>query len=314
MYFRYTRTYKILLGVPIAVIIYMGAAWYFSNIIISFEINSMEKELELRKIKSPEQAGLKNPEQHIIPVTDHNGKTLKISAWYFPSRSNRCAVILQHGHTSRNFGMLKYAPIFRRYDCHLLMPDARYHGHSEGKFCTYGYHERKDLAQIIDWLRVKTGLPASQIGLMGSSMGGAIVLMTAAEYPEELAFVMADSPYKDLYSILTQEATHRYGNWMTILFFGAEHIANIRASFRIADVSPEKEAAKIKIPVFLTHSVDDALIPAGHSEAIYRAIRHDKKEIYITRMGARHVLSIDMNPGEYMEKVDDFMLRYRIFR
>lgn len=314
MYFRYTRTYRFLLFTVFFLFIYWGAAWYFSNIIIAFKTNTMEKELKTRKIKSPEQVGLKSPEQFLISVKNYNQNQIKIAAWYFPHPKAQCGVILQHGHTSRKFGMLKFAPLFYRYGCHLLMVDARYHGESEGEFCTYGYHEKHDMVQIIDWFRKKTKLPTSKIGLMGASMGGSIMLMTAAEYPKPLAFVISDSTYTNLYSILTQEAVKRYGLWIKLLFPAAEWLSNIRADFVLKNVSPEKAARKIKIPVMLIHSVDDNLIPASHSEAIYRNIPHDKKMIYFTSFGARHVLSIDMNPGEYTEKVDEFIQKFHIFR
>lgn len=313
MYFRYSKTYRFLIAGSFFLIMYLVATWYFSNIIIAFKTNTMEKELIKRKIKSPAQVGLDDPEQFLIPVKNYNKKSIRIASWYFPKNGARCGVILQHGHTSRKFGMLKFAPVFRRYGCHLLLVDARYHGESEGKYCTYGYHEKKDMVQIIDWFRKKTGLEASKIGLMGASMGGSIVMLTAAEYPEPLAFVFADSTYTDIYSILTQKAVKRYGSWMNILFPGAEWLSNLRADFKLKEVSPLKAAAHVKIPVMLVHSIDDDLISAAHSEKIYRAVVHEKKMIYLTSFGARHVLSIDMNPGEYTEKVDLFMKKYKIF-
>ncbi|MFT6411105.1 MAG: alpha/beta superfamily hydrolase, partial [Flavobacteriales bacterium] len=73
---------------------------------------------------------------------------------------------------------LKYAEAFVDLGLNVVVFDLRAHGQSGGENCTYGYCEKHDVSSIIDWLTA-SGVEG-QIGLYGTSLGGAIALQTAA--------------------------------------------------------------------------------------------------------------------------------------
>ena len=63
--------------------------------------------------------------------------------------------------------------------------DNRAHGKSEGKYCTYGYHEKKDISIIIDEIKLKE--PNLPLGIWGNSLGVAIAIQTL-EYDKRIEF------------------------------------------------------------------------------------------------------------------------------
>lgn len=205
--------------------------------------------------------------------------------------------------------MLKYTPLFWRRKCHLLLPDARYHGESSGEFGTYGYHEKFDLQKALRWFAKRVDLPVSRIGLFGCSMGAAIVLETAA-LERDLAFVIADSPYRDLTSILNFQSEKIYGKGLQVLFPPALLFAAWRADFAPEEVSPFAAAGRVDAPILIIHARDDTTVPYQHSEQVFSNIRHVRKGLHITDWGAAHCRSVTRNRVGYAKIVDGFLGRY----
>ncbi len=94
---------------------------------------------------------------------------------------------------------------------HVLMPDARGHGRSEGGFICFGWRERKDYVQWIRYLIDKWG-PQSQIVLHGVSMGAATVCMTSGEsLPYNVKAIISDCAYCSLHAQLAYQLKRMYG-------------------------------------------------------------------------------------------------------
>ncbi len=294
--------------------IYGGAAFYFSDVIIHFHKRTLEEDRTNLKFQPvAAEFGLGPPEEASVTVPEHPGtdETITLNGWYF-ANSGKCAVILHHGHTGTRWGGLKYVRLFAEapYRCSVLTVDARYHGESEGSCGTYGYHESRDMKHWIDWLQAKTQLPKSQIGLMGESMGAAIVLITAGREPE-LAFVGADAPYSDLQPIFYERGSADFGAAVVgPILPPAMFLAGLRCNFQPAEVSPRAAAAAIQAPVFLSHSLADAGTKPYHSEVIYEAVPHERKTLHINEWGARHGQDIFVNPAGYRENLHTFLQKY----
>lgn len=300
------RWIRLLAIVPVALAVLYGAgAAVFSEMIVRFRPPSLSEQRAEHGEDAAQRRGLPAPVEVSIA-----GAGVTIAGWLFEQPGPaRCAVVLSHGRRSSRYGMLKYAPLVWTRGCDVLSIDARYHGASTGEHGTMGYHEKHDLVAVVDWLARRLELPRARIGLFGESMGAAITVQAAGLMPD-LGFVAADCPYSDLRTILALEGGRRYGVLVDILLDPALALAGWRAGADLDDVSPVRYAARIRAPVFLTHSRDDRLIPWQHSEAIHAAVPHQRKVVHVVDWDAPHGQSIDRRPDEYARLFHDFLDRY----
>lgn len=313
------RKKLVLISLAVLAVLYTAGAWFFSDIIIHFNPRTLEDDRVRQDFESVADKGLPEPEMveigaEFLSAVNQSGtrtEPVTIAGWFWSNpRAARCAVILHHGHRGTRWGAIKYAPLFWKRGCSILSVDARYHGESGGTCGSYGYHERYDMQRVIAWTQKKTGLEKNEIGMLGESMGAAIVLMTAALEPE-LAFVAADSPYRGLEPVMVERGEEQYGPAVIgAMIPGAMFLANVRCGMNVAEVSPQNEAAKIQIPVFLSHSASDPGTLPYHSEAIYKNVGHDRKVVYINEWDAPHARDINLNYAGYERHVDDFLRRF----
>lgn len=283
--------------------LYLIAGYYFSSQIVAFGTKTLEEDLGRMSFKGPGDFGLPDPE--VITITGHQG--VRLEGFFFKNPdAGDCGVIIQHGFTGTRWGAVKFIPLFWDRGCDIVAMDARFHGNSGGAFATLGYFERYDMQRVLAWFQRRTGLEKRQIGLMGISMGGAIVLLTAALEPE-VAFVAADAPYSDLGTILTERAMILYGQLLRPLVPIAFVIAQGRAGFDIQDVAPGRHAAKIEAPVFLTRSDADVYTPPYHTDLVYERVAHERRVLIKTDWGSEHGRCIDDDRERYTANFEAFM-------
>lgn len=283
-------------------LVYVGASWYFSTLIVKFTPHTLEEQRAEHGV--PADYGLPAPEE--ISFQGEGG--VRLTGWYFdnPAAGN-CGAILLHGHTGSRYGMLKYAPLFWPRGCDLMLYDHRYHGGSAGDYGTYGYYEKQDALAALAWFEQRSGLPADKIGVLGESYGASTALQLAPLAPD-LAFIAADSPYEDLNTIIGEQAVQRFGSWTQLFVPGALALSGLRADFAPSEVSPIDVAPEIDDPVFISHSATDAYTPAHNSEDINAelpaALCH---RFHLTDWGSEHGQSIDDNFAAYQAQFDEFL-------
>jgi uncharacterized protein len=284
------------------IIAYMAIGWYFSGLIVQFNVRSFAEEAARPDTRQPASFGLPQPENVRIPAGD-----VELASWLFINeRDEGCGVVVLHGRSSTRYGSLYYAPLFWDRGCHLLLFDARYHGESGGDFGTYGYHEREDTLAALRWFAGRTGLDRSQIGLMGNSYGAATALKAAA-LEADIAFVAADSAYSDMPAIIEEQAVQQFPRAVLVFVPGALWVSGWRADFNPYEVSPLTAAPHIQAPVFLLHSLQDTYTVPRHSQEIYDAIPHQRKVLHLTDWGTPHGRAIVDEFGRYQPLMTEFL-------
>ncbi len=279
---------------------YWGGSYYFSNILINSETATLaESKARLESVGLPD---LPAPED----VTIDTGEVTLSGFFYDNERDGECAVMILHGYTSTRYGALLYAPLFWERGCDVLVYDARGHGVSSDAYHTYGYHEKEDGLAAYQWLLERTDLQPSQVGLAGVSYGAATVLQMLPLTPD-VAFVLADSPYQDLLSIVNYQGPEQFGDWVKLFIPGAIIISEIRADFKMADVSPKNAIRDTAVPVLLIHSAADEFIPPSHSEAIYANSNPEITELRLNEWGSAHARDIITDYEAYARIVESFL-------
>ena len=192
-----------------------------------------------------------------------------------PIPSNKTIIILHGISATQNMG-LHYKDMYLSNGYNLLLYDSRAHGISGGSCVSWGYYEKYDLDQWIDWALEKN--PQSTIDVHGVSMGAATALMHAPlnESTKRVKFYIADSAYDDLKTLITEKMvnlTHsKNPYWIEILVTYASVVAYFQSGFSYEEVSPIKTITNVTTPILFLHGEADTLVPPTMSYNLYQAV------------------------------------------
>lgn len=283
------------LGVVVALagLAYLGAGWYFSSQLITQE----RRPLALDAV--PEGA------EEMSFVSDG----LEIEGWYVPGTSD-CGLLYLHGRGMNREQPLDWRVPFASLGCHEVLIDHRAHGESAGEFHTYGVKERTDATVALEWLRRRADLDHGEIGVVGISYGAATALQMLPTN-QDLAFVLADSPYADLRTVAEYQAVEQFGEAVRYLVEPAALIAEVRARFDVDDASPVDAVVGNEVPVLLVHDRGDPYTPFANSEAIDAADPDDPMVLVPFEGDDAHHQMIRTQTERYVRVVGDFLAEFR---
>ena len=166
--------------------------------------------------------------------------------------------------------------------------DFAYAGESSGKFAEITYSgEVQDLKAAFNLM---CRYPVQKIGILGSSMGGAVALLFAAEEPRVANLVTIAAPLhpeKISDKLLTREEAQSWRRLGFVVYHGRRINVSLLDDLKKIDV-PEA-AKKISCPVLILHGDADETVPVEEAYELYARLRGPKK-IRIIK-GADHRLS-----------------------
>ena len=137
---------------------------------------------------------------------------------------------------------------------------------------------------------------AGTVVLLGTSLGAAVALQTAAEDGRVIGVVAAEV-FSDLRTVAQERAPRFLTRGIVQRAFS---IAETRGDFRIDEVSPVAAARRIRIPVLLIHGGDDTDTPPDHPRRVLAALA-GRKELVIVD-GARH--NDSLRSAETWQRID----------
>lgn len=232
--------------------------------------------------------------------------SLELSAYYIGSdkKISKATILLLHGIGSCKEHMLGLSEYLLEQGYSSIAIDLRAHGRSEGEYCTYGYYEKEDIAQIIsDYLRYH---PDAKIGIWGNSLGGAIALQAMA-YDERIEFGIIQNTFTDMTQIVSDYQKRYFGGlrlpWLSQYALAkAGEIAN----FNPQEVSPLNAVQQIDRPVLLMHGTDDQRISFEYGKQLYEGLVSEKKR-FIPFPGAGHSKLASSNDSLYFGSIESFL-------
>lgn len=236
----------------------------------------------------------------------------RLVADYIPAaKSTTKNVIILHGFMSKKERMGQYATMFHRLGYNVLLPDARAHGQSQGKYIGYGWPERYDVRKWADKLIAKNG-QNSQIVIFGVSMGGATTMMTSGvKLPHQVKAFVEDCGYTSLDAELNYEAGNLYNipGWLRWPLINTLSIINrVRNGYFTGQVNSVKMLHHNRRPMMFIHGGSDHFVPTKMVYKNYQATRGPKK-LWVVK-GAAHASSYDKHPVEYPKRVATFLNQY----
>ncbi len=231
-------------------------------------------------------------------VTLKTSDGLRLEGWYVPSR-NRAAVLVFPG---RSGGKQHHARNLIRHGYGVLLLDNRGTGASEGDPNAFGWDDEKDVDAALAFLAGRPDVDADRIGGLGLSVGGEMLLETAAHndrlravvsegaggrtYKEDLATPGAATWIGAPYFVMTSVSTAVFSNAMP-----PESLKEL-----VKDIPPR--------PVFLIHADGENL------NDVYLRSAGEPENWQIWEVpGAGHIGGIDTRPVEYERRVTAFFDR-----
>jgi uncharacterized protein len=242
-------------------------------------------------------------EDIILPTEDG----LRLSAWLIKASDHpQGTIIYLHGVADCKIDGLRFAKIMHDNRFNIFLYDSRRHGYSEGKYCTYGYFEKYDVRNVINYLINRTDLQTGKIGIFGTSMGAAIALQ-AAVLDNRISAVVAENSFITLRTIfddyqkrMIKVPFHYLRNLVIIR-------SEINAQFKASAVSPLESVEKIRVPVLFVYSTADHLIKHSYSQQLFERANEPKE--YFPIEGATHSNTWQVAGKAYEEKIIDFYSR-----
>ena len=200
---------------------------------------------------------------------------LTLRGWKFAAKTpRRGTVVFLHGISDKRMSGVHVGERLTARGFDVLTYDGRAHGASDGRMCTYGFHEKRDLGRAI------AGLDAPVL-VMGTSLGAAVAMQAAAD-DRRIAAVIAVAVFSDLETIATDRAPF----FFTARSIGAAiEAAGQAAAFNPDEVSPLRAAARITVPVMLIHGAQDRETSPDHSRRVYAALKARRSLVIVPQRG-----------------------------
>ncbi len=246
---------------------------------------------------------LETAERRKVTARTEDGYALVAEEFPAEGKSRRWAILL-HGYTGWKEEMYPFACWYHAEGYHVIAPDLRCHGESEGDFIGMGWTDHFD---CMIWVRhILEQDPEAEIVLHGQSMGAATALMMAGEeLPGNVRAVISDCAYTDAYAVFREKITE----WFSLPAFPfvdtARLILMMRGGYDLKDASPISAVKKSGVPILFIHGGEDRMMPDQMSRELYRAASCEKELLIVE--GAGHAQSQDKDPAAYFGAVEKFL-------
>ena len=223
---------------------------------------------------------------------------------FFASGKSHKWVLLLHGYTGWKEEMYPFAHWYYEQGFHVLVPDLRCQGESEGDFIGMGWTDHFDNMLWLDYILSQDS--KAEIVIHGQSMGAATALMMSGEkLPENVKAVVSDCAYTDAYSMFGRKVTEWFHLPAFPIVDTASLLLQLRGGYKLKDASAIDAVQESSIPTLFIHGDQDAMIPVQMARDLYDAAACKKRLLIIE--GAGHAQSQDKAPEKYYETIKRFL-------
>jgi len=289
----------------------LAASYYFYEMAIAtnpkpFLSNNRDLSDEMVRLMQPGQTWIKEQPLELIEVKAHDGLTLR--GHYLPPLvpSDRI-VILVHGYGGVGTDLAGFAYLYHQAGFHVMMPDNRGHGKSDGNYIGFGWHDREDCLRWTEYLVARLGRE-SAIFLHGVSMGGATVLMTSGELlPPQIKGIISDCAYTSVNAVLAYQMKRMYRLPHFPFLTMTSILTKLKAGYFFSEASALKQVKRATVPILFIHGGADTFVPTSMVYELYQACPTEKELVVIPN--AAHAMAYFEDPDTYDTVVERFVRR-----
>jgi uncharacterized protein len=251
----------------------------------------------------------KEHEPSKLNVVSADKLLLNLNAYFYQNEplEHKWAIVV-HGYTGNAKSMTRYVRNFHEKGYHVLAPDLRGHGESEGDYIGMGWHDRKDMLLWINQIIEKD--PEAEIVLFGVSMGGATVMMTSGEeeLPSNVKVIVEDCGYASVSDVFVYQLDDLFGLPEFPVMNAANTVTNLRAGYDLYEANAVGQVAKSTTPMLFIHGDADTFVPFEMLDEVYEAAKVEKEKLIIPE--ANHGDAEKVDPETYWNTIWSFVDQY----
>jgi fermentation-respiration switch protein FrsA (DUF1100 family) len=267
------RTLVNILTIAISIYLLLALMLYLFQGKLVFLSNLPDRAL----VASPSDIGL-DYEDVYLTTSDNE----RLHGWYIPAADSRGVLLFFHGNAGNISHRLDSIKIFHELGLETLIIDYRGYGQSTGKTTEQGTY--LDAQTAWDYLINSRGISANRIIVFGRSLGGAIGAWLGVQNTP--AAVIIESSFSS-----GVDMARRIYPFMPVRLI-------TRLQYPVVDY-----AAQLNCPVLVIHSRHDEIIPFAMGQAIYAAVKQDKKFL---ELRGDHNNGFLISHKDYVAGLDDF--------
>lgn len=242
-----------------------------------------------------------------ITVKSFDG--LRLSGRLFPADNPRGTILLFHGY--RSMACIDFSCATQYYHdlgFNLLLIDQRAHGHSEGKYLTYGVLERLDCQTWANYCYARFE-DEHPLFLGGMSMGATTVLMAAdLPMPPTVRGIVADCGFTSPWAIIRQVMRDRFHLPPFPLLYFVDFFARLFAHYGLKEHSTLESVAHTQLPILFIHGTSDRFVPCEMTREAYDACASEKHLLLVE--GAGHGASFMVDQAACQAALESFLLEH----
>ena len=242
---------------------------------------------------------------HALPVHDvafYNWRGELLSGWLALNSPGAPVIILNHGTPGNRVSMISRAAFLYKHGFNVLLFDFQSYGKSQGVMSTLGMVESEDILAAISFVHSLPATMFSKIGVVGLSMGATAAVLAASRSADILALVAESCPVDAtlVTSDVPDEAARQADKQLVEEVYGVD----------ITLARPIDVVHKLAghTALFFVNGDADTITPVAGMRALFDSAG-DPRQYWIVP-GAQHAQSFDVDPEEYMQRVDAFFDKY----
>ncbi len=211
-------------------------------------------------------------------------------------------VLLLHAVRADRATMVPRARLLIQHGFSALLIDLQGHGETPGAKITLGARESADVVAALAWIR--QAAPGRRVGVVGSSLGGASVLL--APQPAGFDGVVLEGVYPRITRAIENRMRLRFGPLAPILVLLLVAQLKPRLHISASDLEPIRSIARLGAPVLIAAGADDEHTTLAESQELYDAAAAPKT-LWIVP-GAEHEDLLAFDARGYERNVVTFLI------
>ncbi len=165
----------------------------------------------------------------------------------------------------------------------------------------------KDIGALLDWIATDARLDTKRVMVQGGSYGGYMVLASLVHYSDRLRGGIDVVGISDFVSFLNN--TESYRRDLRRVEYGDERDPAVRAV--LEQMSPLKNAGKIRAPLLVVHGKNDPRVPVSEAEQIVQQVRASGTPVwYLMADNEGHGFARKANADYYFYSMVAFIERF----